>query len=237
MEIQLIRKCLAEIFGTMILTLFGCGTVALAGEAVGDLGVALAFGLSIVCMFYAIGSVSGCHLNPAVSLAVRLTDGMSTPEMMAYWISQFVGAFIGAALLLFIEFSCGISALIEGLGCNGFGIESPLGINMNGAVIVEILLTCVFVMSVLGVTSHKKTKPIAGIVIGLSLAFVHLLGINLTGTSVNPARSFGPALMMCIAGDLTPLTQVWVFIVSPLIGGALGAGLYRVITSTKRKDY
>lgn len=237
MEMQLIKKCLAEVLGTLTLTLFGCGTVALAGESVGDLGVALAFGLSIVCMYYAIGSVSGCHLNPAVTLAVRLNKGMSTPEMMAYWFSQFFGAFIGAALLLFIEFSCGISAVIEGLGCNSFGIDSPLGINMNGAVIVEILLTCVFVMTFLGVTTHKKTKPIAGIVIGLSLAFVHILGINLTGTSVNPARSFGPALMMCIAGDIAPLTQVWVFLISPLIGGALGTVLYRVITSAKQKEY
>ena len=236
MEAQTVKKCVAEAIGTLVLVLCGCGTAALAGEAVGDVGIALAFGLSIVCVYYAIGSVSGCHLNPAVTLGVRMTGGISTPEMIAYWFSQFIGAFLGAAILLFIEFSCGISPLIEGLSCNGFGMQSALGINMNGAVIVEILLTCFFVMCVLGATSKKKMKPIAGLAIGFALILVHLIGINLTGTSVNPARSFGPALMMCIAGEITPLIQVWVFIVAPMIGGALAAVLFKVLTGTKSKE-
>ena len=237
MESQTIRKCVAEAFGTFVMVVCGCGTAALAGTTVGDVGIALAFGLSVVCVFYAIGNVSGCHLNPAVTLAVRMTRGISTSEMISYWISQFLGAFLGAAIVLFFEFSCSISPLVQGLSCNGFGMNSTLGLNMNGAVIVEMFLTCFFVMTFLGVTSKKKMKSVAGLAIGLALVAVHLIGINLTGTSVNPARSFGPALMMCIAGDITPLCQVWVFIVAPMLGGALGAVLFKVITGkTKSKE-
>ena len=224
------KKYVAEALGTFTLTLFGCGSAAIAGEALGTTGIALAFGLSIVCMAFAIGNISGCHINPAVSLGVFMDKRMSAADLIGYWVAQFIGGIVAALLLFVIISSCGLDVATTGLGCNGFGEASSTGISLGGAVIVEVVLTCVFVLTILGVTADEKQSPFAGIVIGLTLTFVHLFGIALTGTSVNPARSFGPALVMALmGGSSVALEQVWVFIVAPLAGAALAACIYRFL--------
>ncbi len=213
------KKCIAEFIGTFVLVLFGCGVAAVtgcSGEAnAAYLITALAFGLVIVAMAYSIGNVSGCHINPAVSIAVFLNGGMTGLEFVQYLISQFLGGIAGAAVLM------GLIGTEHGLGANGL---------FNGDVlkslIIEIILTFVFVLAVLGATSKIENGKVAGLVIGGSLTLVHLFGIFFTGTSVNPARSLGPAIFM--GGDA--LSCVWVFIVAGLIGGVLAAlvwkGLY-----------
>ena len=230
MEISAGKKYAAEALGTFVLTLFGCGSAAIAGATLGTLGIAFAFGLSIVCMAFAIGNISGCHINPAVSLGVFLDGRMSAKDLVGYWVAQFVGGLVAAAALLLIVNTCDLGgALQTGLGCNGFDDASTVGLGVFGAVLVEIILTCFFVLTILGVTADEKASPFAGIVIGLTLTFVHIMGIPLTGTSVNPARSFGPAVMMATQGDTTALSQVWVFIVAPLVGAALAALIYRAL--------
>lgn len=227
------KKYVAEFIGTMVLTLFGCGSAALSGGiegVLGVLGIAMAFGLSIVAMAYAIGDVSGCHINPAVSLGVFLNKGMSAKDFGCYVLAQVLGGLAGAGILAGIISCMSLGTVAEvGLGTNGYGEASYVGLNMAGALIVEIILTFVFVLTILGVTAKAKTGTVAGLVIGLTLAFVHILGIPLTGTSVNPARSIGPAIF---AGG-TALAQVWVFIVGPLIGAALAAYVYRMVCRTE----
>lgn len=224
------KKYLAELLGTFVLTFFGCGSAAIAGVDLGNLGIAFAFGLSIVAMAYAIGNVSGCHINPAVSLGVYLTGRMNGKDLAGYIVAQVIGA-ITAALLLaaLISMSDFTSITATGLGANGYGDASAVGLNVWGALLTEIILTMVFVLTVLGATDGEKTGVIAGLIIGLTLTFVHIMGIPLTGTSVNPARSFGPALVL--GGEA--LAQVWVFIVAPLIGAALAAGIYKYFKKTK----
>lgn len=227
MEATASQKYVAEAFGTFTLTLFGCGSAAIAGATLGTLGIALAFGLSIVAMAFAIGNVSGCHINPAVSFGLFLDKRLSGKDLIGYWVAQFIGGIVAAAVLLLIVNLSGLGGVAEtGLGCNGYDAASSVGLTAVGAVIVEIILTCIFVLAVLGSTADEKTAPFAGIIIGLTLAFVHIMGIPLTGTSVNPARSFGPALMMAANGDMTALSQVWVFIVAPLVGAACAAGIW-----------
>lgn len=224
MEASSAQKYAAEAFGTFVLTLFGCGSAAVAGATLGTLGIAFAFGLSIVAMAFVIGNVSGCHINPAVSLGLFLDKRLSGKDLIGYWISQFIGGIVAAAVLMFIITQCGLGGVLAtGLGCNGFDAVSPVELTVIGALVVEIILTCIFVLVVLGSTANEKTAPYAGMIIGLSLTFVHIMGIPLTGTSVNPARSFGPALMMALNGDMTALSQVWVFIVAPLVGAAIAA--------------
>ena len=216
------KRYVSELIGTMVLVLFGCGSAAIAGSVLGNLGIAMAFGLSIVAMAYAIGDISGCHINPAVSIGMWIDGRMEAKDLILYIIFQCIGAIIGAALLaVLINSAPNLGGyMATGLGQNGFGAASSVGINLTGALITEIILTFVFVFTVLGVTRSEKTGVVAGIVIGLTLAFVHILGIPLTGTSVNPARSLGPALFM---GGVA-LQQVWVFIVAPIVG-AIIAGL------------
>jgi aquaporin Z len=226
------KKYLAELIGTFTLVLFGCGSAALTGGingVLGILGIAFAFGLSIVAMAYAIGDISGCHINPAVSLGALIAGKMSFMDFIGYVIAQFIGGIAGAAVLKFIVMSSTLDIAKSGLGANGFGEKSFIGLDMTGALIVEIILTFVFVLTILGVTSNEKTSHLGGLVIGLTLAFVHILGIALTGTSVNPARSIGPALML----GGTELSQVWVFIVAPLVGAALAACAWRLFYSKK----
>lgn len=229
MESSRIKKCGAEALGTGVLTLFGCGSAAIAGATLGTLGIAFAFGLSIVVMAFAIGNVSGCHINPAVSLGLFIDKRLSGADLIAYWVSQFIGGIVGAALLLLIIAQTDLPLGADlALGVNGFDSASAVGLTLLGALLVEIILTCAFVLVVLGSTANKSSAPFAGIIIGLSLAFVHIMGIPLTGTSVNPARSFGPALMNLFAnGDMTALSQVWVFIVAPLVGALLAALIWR----------
>ncbi|HJF66272.1 MAG TPA: aquaporin [Slackia equolifaciens] len=230
MEYTSLQKYGAEALGTFVLTLFGCGSAAIAGAALGTVGIALAFGLSIVAMAFVIGNVSGCHINPAVSLGLFLDKRLSAKDLIGYWVAQFVGGIVAAfALLAIVSMSDLGGAIVTGLGCNGFDAASSVGLSAVGAVVVEIVLTCVFVLAVLGSTADEKTAPYAGIIIGLTLTFVHIMGIPLTGTSVNPARSFGPALAMATQGDFTALSQVWVFIVAPLVGAALAAGIFALL--------
>ena len=225
------KKYICELIGTMVLVLFGCGSAAVAGSVLGNLGIAMAFGLSIVAMAYIIGDISGCHINPAVSLGMWINKRMDTKDFVGYIISQCIGALIGIGLLAFIINSCSDLGgyMLTGLGQNGFGAASSVGISMTGALVVEIILTFVFVFTVLGVTRTQKTGPLAGIVIGLTLAFVHIMGIPLTGTSVNPARSLAPALV--IGGEA--LNQVWVFIVGPAIGAIIAGLIYKFLYSGK----
>ncbi|HIT45625.1 MAG TPA: aquaporin [Candidatus Aphodovivens excrementavium] len=237
MEPSALKKYGAEALGTFVLTLFGCGSAAIAGATLGALGIAFAFGLSIVAMAFVIGNVSGCHINPAVSLGLFLDKRLSGKDLIGYWIAQFVGGIVAAFVLLGIVSCTELGgALVTGLGCNGFDEASTTGLNMGGAIVVEIILTCIFVLVVLGSTADAKTAPFVGIIIGLALTFVHIMGIPLTGTSVNPARSFGPALAMFTQGDATALSQVWVFIVAPLVGAALAALIFTALKAKASKD-
>lgn len=216
------KRYVSELIGTMVLVLFGCGSAAIAGTVLGNLGIAMAFGLSIVAMAYVIGDISGCHINPAVSIGMWIDGRMEIKDLIMYIIFQCIGAIIGIAILAALINSAPSLGgyMATGLGQNGYGAASSVGINLYGALITEIILTFVFVFTVLGVTRSEKTSVVAGIVIGLTLAFVHIMGIPLTGTSVNPARSLAPALFMGGAA----LQQVWVFIVAPIIGAVI-AGL------------
>ena len=221
----MLRKYICEFIGTLVLVLFGCGSAAIAGGTLGTLGIALAFGLSIVAMAYVIGNISGCHINPAVSLAMLLSKKMSIKDFCFYVIAQVIGAIAGIGILYGIIACSGLDIATTGLGANGFGEASAVGINMLGAIIVEVVLTFVFIYTILGVTSDENKGAVAGIVIGLTLAFVHIMGIPLTGTSVNPARSLAPAIFL--GGEA--LKQVWVFIVAPFVGSALAACTFKFL--------
>ena len=215
------KKYVCEFIGTCVLVLFGCGTAVVTG---GNIAVtALAFGLSIVAMAYVIGNVSGCHINPAVSLAMLINKKMSIKDFGFYVLAQVLGAFLGSGLLYAILANTDLGT--SALGANGYAALSATNITLLGAIIVEIILTYVFIYTILGVTSDEKKGSIAGIVIGLTLTFVHIIGINLTGTSVNPARSLAPAVIQ--GGEA--LKQVWVFIVAPFIGSALAAVTYKFL--------
>ena len=215
------KKYIAEFIGTLILVLFGTGIAAFTG---GDLvATALAFGLAIIAAAYVIGSISGCHLNPAVSFAMLLKGEIDIFDFVGYVIFQVLGALAGSGILYFILSTTDIST--ASLGANGYGVLSATNISLWGAIVTEIVLTCVFVFTILGVTSDNKKSNVSGIVIGLTLTFVHLLGINLTGTSVNPARSLAPAIIL--GGKA--LSQVWVFIVSPVIGAFLATVIHKYI--------
>ncbi|MBP7186202.1 MAG: MIP family channel protein [Ruminococcus sp.] len=220
-----IKKYVAEFIGTFVLVLLGCGTAMLVGcDAVNGGGyilTALAFGLVIVGMAYCIGNISGCHINPAVSLGVLISGGMTFTDFIGYVISQCIGAFAGAGMLKLIFDLGNIEDKTGGLGSNGLaGVNGSAGAGL----LVEILLTCIFVMTILGVTSKKvKHGSFGGLIIGLTLTLVHIFGIGLTGTSVNPARSLGPAIL---AGG-SAVSDLWVFIVGPFIGAAIAAFVYK----------
>lgn len=207
------KKYIAEFIGTLTLVFVGCGTAASIGCDVtgGYLATALAFGLAIVAMAYSIGNVSGCHVNPAVSLAVFIKGGMDKTDLIGYVVAQFLGGLAGAGLLALI------------LPDSGLGANALYMGNAGLSFLIEVLLTFIFVLAILGVTSKEKFANVAGLVIGFSLTLVHLIGIGLTGTSVNPARSFGPALL---SGNMTGL---WVFILAPLVGACLAAYCYKYL--------
>ena len=220
------KKYFAEFLGTLVLVLFGTGIAVVSG---GNLvATALAFGLAIIAEAYVIGDISGCHVNPAVSLAMLISNKMDKKDFVYYVVFQILGAIVGSIMLFAIL--SGTTFGTAELGVNGYGVLSSSEISIVGALVTEIVLTCVFVYTILGVTSDKKYSSVAGIVIGLTLTFVHLLGIKLTGTSVNPARSLAPALV--VGG--TALKQVWLFIVGPLLGGVLAACIYNFLNSSKK---
>ena len=215
------KKYIAEFVGTLMLVLVACGVAVVTGANV--VATSLAFGLVIVAMAYSIGNVSGCHINPAVSLAMLITKKMNTKDFVGYVIAQVLGAIAGAAIL---------GVLLEGfavLGANGYGATGQLATTVWIALLIEAILTFIFVTTILGVTSKKENGAVSGIVIGLTLTLVHLIGIAFTGTSVNPARSLGPALLQ--GGEA--LSQVWVFIVAPLVGAALAGLFYKYILEKK----
>ena len=225
------KKYIAEAIGTAVLVVLGCGTAMLVGcdaaSGGGYILTALAFGLTIVAMAYSIGNISGCHINPAVSLGVLLSGGMSGREFVGYVISQCVGALVGSGILALIFSLGGVKDMTGGFGSNGL---AGVGGSALAGLIVEIVLTFIFVIAILGVTSKKaKHGSFGGLVIGLTLVVVHILGIGLTGTSVNPARSIGPAIVAAIAGNTAPLAAIWVFIVGPLVGAALAAAVYTAL--------
>ena len=221
---KLLKKCLAEFIGTFVLVFFACGTAAVVGcsswNGTGYLLTALAFGLVIVAMAYSIGNVSGCHINPAVSIAMLIAGKLSLKDFAGYLVAQFAGATAGAAALM------AFVGKESGLGANALYKE-----NILLSILIEIILTFVFVIAILGVTSKKENSGVAGVVIGLSLTLVHILGISFTGTSVNPARSFGPAIFVGGAA----LSNVWVFIVAPLVGGALAALVYKFLAGKQEE--
>ena len=215
------RKYIAEFIGTLTLVLFGCGVAVLSS---GDLvATSLAFGLSIVAMAYVIGNISGCHINPAVSLAMFISKKMELKEFLSYVLAQVLGALAGTALLYLIFTNSNIGVL--NLGANGYAALSATNISLLVAIVTEIVLTFVFIYTILGVTSDDKKASVAGLVIGLTLTFVHLIGIRLTGTSVNPARSLAPAIF--VGGEA--LKQVWVFIVAPFVGSAIAAYTFKYL--------
>lgn len=225
------KKYIAEFIGTCVLVVMGCGTAMLVGcdaaAGGGYILTALAFGLVIVGMAYCVGNVSGCHINPAVSLGVLMSGGMSAKDFVGYVVSQCLGALAGAGLLAAIFNLGGVTDMTGGFGSNGLG-----GVNGSAVagLLVEVVLTFIFVLTILGVTDSKAGHgSFGGLVIGLTLTLVHILGIGLTGTSVNPARSFGPALVASITGNGAPLACLWVFIVGPFVGAALAALVYKAI--------
>jgi len=224
------KKYFAEFIGTFVLVFMGCGSAVFLGCAPdgGHLAVALAFGLSIVAMAYVIGNISGCHINPAVSLAMLLRKKLSVADFCGYVIAQIAGSVVAAGLLKLL-LSFGLVDQTGGLGSNGVADAGGAG----GALLVEIILTFIFIFVIIGVTSDISKGSVAGIVIGLTLTFVHIVGIPLTGTSVNPARSIGPALF---AGG-PALSNVWVFIIGPLAGAVLAVLAFSLISvkSVKRR--
>lgn len=216
------KKFIAELIGTATLVLIGCGTAVLAGAEVGHAWIAAAFGLAIVAMAYGIGPISGCHINPAVSLGAFVSGRMSAGDMIQYWIAQFIGAAIGAGILYMIATGRADYSLADnGLGQNGWGAGYLGEYSLQSALIFEIVATFLFVTVILGATQTRAPTAFAGLAIGLTLWGIHLLGIQVTGVSVNPARSFGPALF-------TGLGQLWLFFVAPLIGAVLAGLLFRM---------
>jgi aquaporin Z len=224
---SIMKKYAAELVGTFVLVFGGVGSAVLAGSHIGFAGVAFAFGLSLLAMAYAIGPISGCHINPAVTLGVLIAKKIGIKDAIAYVIAQIIGAVIGAALILFIAQGApdGYNAATSGLGANGYGVHSPGGYSMVACFLAEVVLTGFLVLTVLGSTDIDAPVGFAGIPIGLVLVLIHLVGIPITNTSVNPARSIGPAIF--VGG--WAIQQLWLFIFAPLIGSALAAIVYAFI--------
>jgi aquaporin Z len=217
------KKYFAELVGTFILVFFGCGTAVVSGDKVGILGIAIAFGFALIGAAYGIGPISGCHINPAVSLGVWAAGRMKTGEMIGYWIGQCIGAIVAAGVLLVIvRQSAGYVA--GHLGQNGWGPGYMGGYSLPAAIIFEFVATLIFVVVILGSTQEAAPSRLAGLAIGITLTAIHLVGINITGTSVNPARSLGPALL--VGGQA--LSQVWLFVTLPSLGGLVAGLLFRV---------
>ena len=222
------KKYISEFVGTSVLTLIACGVAVIVGcdTAAGIVATSLAFGLVIVAMAYSIGNISGCHINPAVSIGMYVAGKMELKECLKYIVSQILGAFAGSILL-----GLCLGSFYE-LGANTYGGLLPNGVELTAwmAILVEILLTFIFVTTILGVTDKKENGHATGIVIGLTLTLVHLFGIQITGTSVNPARSLAPAVLQ--GGVVLP--QVWVFIIAPIIGSILAGIFYKFILKTTK---
>jgi len=223
------KKYVCEFLGTFMLVLLGCGSAVLAGDAIGTVGIALAFGLAIVAIAYSVGRISGGHVNPAVSLAMFINKKMDAKDFCGYVVAQILGALAGSGILSLIVSMTELQEV--GLGANGYGDLSAVGLTLVGALVVEIIATCIFVLAILGVTHNEKHSSVAGLVIGLVLTLIHIVTIPLTGTSVNPARSLAPAIF--VGGEA--LTQVWVFIVGPLVGAAIAAFVWKYLSKDEKE--
>jgi aquaporin Z len=221
------RRYLAELVGTFVLVFGGCGSAVLAGSSIGSLGVALAFGLSLLSMAFAIGPISGCHINPAVTAGFLMAGRIEARDATGYVIAQVIGGIGGAAAVLFIAWGSptGYDPAVQGLAANGYGTHSPGGYDMIAALLVEVILTFVLVFTVLAATTLTAPVQLPGIAIGFALALIHLVGIPVTNTSVNPARSIGPAVF--VGG--WALQQLWLFVAAPFIGSVCAALLYQLV--------
>ena len=226
------KKLAAEFIGTFTLVLLGCGSAVLAGFGIiGQDGIAWAFGLAIVAMAYGIGPVSGCHINPAVSFGAWTAGRMPTGEMLGYWVAQCLGAIVGAGVLFLIASGAPDYTLADGLGQNGYGLRdavtnqgSPGDYGLVSGAIFEVVATFIFVVVILGVTQRSAAPQFAGLAIGLTLVAIHIVGIQVTGVSVNPARSLGPAIWV----GLPALMQLWLFVAAPMVGAGLAGWAFRV---------
>jgi aquaporin Z len=225
------NKYIAELIGTFVLVFGGCGSAVLAGDKIGFLGVSLAFGLTLLVMAYAIGHISGCHINPAVTVGLLVSKKIDARDAGGYIVAQVVGGILAAALLLAIAKGAagGYDPTLAGFAANGYGDHSPGRYNLIAAFLAEVILTFFLMFTVLGATDIKAPVGFAGIPIGLVLALIHLVGIPVTNTSVNPARSIGPAVF--VGG--WALSQLWLFIIAPLIGAIVAAVVYRVVSPTR----
>jgi len=220
------KKYIAEFIGTFTLVLLGCGTAVIAGNQVGVLGIAFAFGFALIAMAYGIGPISGCHINPAVSLGVFASGRMEAKDLIGYMISQVLGGIVAAAVLMLIVKGqlAGYDLSASGLGQNGWGSGYLGEYDFRAAVIFELIATFLFVVVILGSTQEGVPTQMAGLAIGISLVVIHIFGIQITGVSVNPARSFGPALF--VGGKA--LAQVWLFLVFPSLAGILAGLMFRI---------
>ncbi|HLW54537.1 MAG TPA: aquaporin Z [Candidatus Angelobacter sp.] len=224
-------KYTAELFGTFVLVFAGLGAAVLSGSQIGIVGIAMAFGLALLAMAYAVGPVSGCHINPAVSLGMMLTKRMSVGEMVGYWVAQVIGGIIGGALVLFIASQAqgGYSAAASGFAANGYGAHSPGHYSLAAAFVVEMLCTTLLVATVLGATDKRTPAGFAGVPIGFILVAIHFAGVPVTNGSFNPVRSIAPAVF--VGG--WALQQLWLFIAAPLAGGVLASIIYMAIAAPK----
>ncbi len=220
----MIKRYLAEMIGTFVLVFGGCGAAVLAGSKIGFAGIALAFGFSLLAMVYAIGSISGCHVNPAVTVGLLLTGKFEAKNVPGYIMAQVIGAIIAASVLFVVArgTASGYDPAVAGFAANGYGAHSPGGYDLTAAFVTEVVLTAFLVFTVLGSTDIQAPVGFAGIPIGIVLTLIHLVGIPVTNTSVNPARSIGPALF--VGG--WAIRQLWLFIVAPLLGAGVAAALY-----------
>jgi aquaporin Z len=220
METKPFTKYIAEMFGTLVLVLIGCGSAVIAGSNIGFLGISFAFGVAVLVMVYTIGPISGCHINPAITIAMLVIKKIGAKDALMYILFQIIGAIIGAGFLYLIAIGVeGYSVTVNGLGQNGYGIHSPGKYSLVSGIIAEVLFTAIFLFVILGSTHKNAPSGFAGIAIGLTLFLIHIVVIPITGTSVNPARSIGPALF--VGGDA--IAQLWVFILAPIVGGIIGA--------------
>jgi aquaporin Z len=228
------RRCVAELVGTFVLVFAGCGSAVIAGHAIGNTGIALAFGLSLLAMMQAVGPISGAHLNPAVTAALLIVGKIPPLHALAYVLAQTLGSVLASAAILFIAsgVSGGYDAATQGLAANGYGPHSPGGYDATAAMSSEALLTFILVLTVLAFTERPGRGNIASIAVGTTLVAVHLIGIPVTNTSVNPARSLGPALF--VGG--WALQQLWLFIVAPLLGSVCAALLHQLIGRREIRD-
>ncbi len=228
------RRYIAELLGTMILVFIGCGSAVIAGGNVGFLGISFAFGLTVLALVYAIGPISGCHINPAITIAMLVSKKIKQSDAIMYIIYQSIGAIIGALILFsIVNGHAGYDLESVGLGQNGYDTASPDNYPLISAFIAEVVLTFIFLLVVLGATSKKSENSFAGVAIGLTLTFVHIVGIPITGTSVNPARSLGPALVMAMENTLA-LEQLWMFWLAPIIGAVIAAVVWKYVLEPRK---